>query len=509
MAGPYDYTINIPQPPAQNFLQSLMGIRQLQQMEEQGAIQQQQAAIAQQNAAFQQQLQPLEKQRLEATIAAARANTAQSGAATKLSTRQLTEFDRKSKLLSDFQTKGLELAKDPSSWTQDKLNSYAMEAAILDPTTAQELKAFTKQNPKSASFLNDTAAYIALAANNQRPDLILPRLERDIKTTEALLEKNPNDQALMTQLDFLNQNKATAEKDPVAAGLEALTLVGRTDDKFFDNILKAIKQPVEIEEIQAKTKAEKVKTKIEEAKLTLGGKEMSDKQQDDINKLTYASSELRNTTSAFDEQLNLILNFAEQNPKEFKTGALASIENWASGKQGVAQQAKNLRSNFQRFATEDWIKRAEPLKGGLNKEEGERLERGVPDIMTATPSELLNFGRLVSKINLLEADQKELNAAWQQNARSLQAKAPAEFEAAGITVRAGERWSEAQTRLRDSYKKKNEKQLQEDVLRLKRIQDAGKSGQSPVPNMYNLGGAPQQQQPTYVPPSGVIIKSRK
>jgi len=82
MAGPYDYTINIPQPPAQNFLQSLMGIRQLQQMEEQSALQQQQAAIAQQNAAFQKEMQPLERARVQAAIDAARASAAQSAAGT-------------------------------------------------------------------------------------------------------------------------------------------------------------------------------------------------------------------------------------------------------------------------------------------------------------------------------------------------------------------------------------------------------------------------------------------
>lgn len=75
MAGQYDYSINIPQPPAQNFLQNLMGIRQLQQMEDQSAIQQQQAAIAQQNAAFQQQMQPLEMQRLQEQIKAQQAST--------------------------------------------------------------------------------------------------------------------------------------------------------------------------------------------------------------------------------------------------------------------------------------------------------------------------------------------------------------------------------------------------------------------------------------------------
>jgi hypothetical protein len=57
-----------------------MGIRQLQQMEEQGAIQQQNAAIAQQNAAFQQQMQPLEMARVKAAIDASNASVAESTA---------------------------------------------------------------------------------------------------------------------------------------------------------------------------------------------------------------------------------------------------------------------------------------------------------------------------------------------------------------------------------------------------------------------------------------------
>jgi hypothetical protein len=57
-----------------------MGIRQLQQMEQQGAIQQQQAAIAQQNAAFQQQMQPLEMARAKAAIDASNASVAESTA---------------------------------------------------------------------------------------------------------------------------------------------------------------------------------------------------------------------------------------------------------------------------------------------------------------------------------------------------------------------------------------------------------------------------------------------
>jgi len=84
MAGPYDYSINIPQPPAQNFLQSLTGIMQLRQMQEQSALQQQQAAIAQQNAAFQAQMQPLQ-------LEAERARIGQIGQATATSAEALRQ----------------------------------------------------------------------------------------------------------------------------------------------------------------------------------------------------------------------------------------------------------------------------------------------------------------------------------------------------------------------------------------------------------------------------------
>ena len=77
MAGQYDYSINIPQPPAQNFLQSLLGIQQLKGL-------QQQQEISQQQAQFAQQQQPLQLQQLQAQIDASKAAAAHSGAATNL-----------------------------------------------------------------------------------------------------------------------------------------------------------------------------------------------------------------------------------------------------------------------------------------------------------------------------------------------------------------------------------------------------------------------------------------
>jgi hypothetical protein len=84
MPGPYDYTINIPQPPAQNFLQSLLGIQQLKGLQQQGEISAQQAAIQQQQAQFAKEQHPLEMARIQAGINASNASVGESGARTGL-----------------------------------------------------------------------------------------------------------------------------------------------------------------------------------------------------------------------------------------------------------------------------------------------------------------------------------------------------------------------------------------------------------------------------------------
>lgn len=86
MPAPYDYTINIPQPPAQNFLQSLLGIQQLKGLQQQQDIQAQQAQFAQQQ-------QPLQLQQLQAQIDASKASAA--GQSVITATNQLTLDQRK------------------------------------------------------------------------------------------------------------------------------------------------------------------------------------------------------------------------------------------------------------------------------------------------------------------------------------------------------------------------------------------------------------------------------
>ena len=93
MPGPYDYTVNIPQPPAQNFLQSLLGIQQLKGLQQQSQLAEQQAAIQQQQAQFAQERQPLELQHLQEQINFQKAQ--QAGQAVITAGNQLTLDQRK------------------------------------------------------------------------------------------------------------------------------------------------------------------------------------------------------------------------------------------------------------------------------------------------------------------------------------------------------------------------------------------------------------------------------
>lgn len=79
-----NYIIDLPKPPADTFLQDIMGIQQMKGLR-------QQREIAAQQAAFQKEMQPYEIQKAQAAIAAQRASTAHSSAATNLLGIQTTK----------------------------------------------------------------------------------------------------------------------------------------------------------------------------------------------------------------------------------------------------------------------------------------------------------------------------------------------------------------------------------------------------------------------------------
>lgn len=177
MAGPYDYTINIPQPPANNFLQSLMGIQQLKGLQQQGqlaeqqaAIQQQSAGIQQQQAQFAQELQPLERQKLEAAITAQRAATAQSGNASDLAKENLRQnklnFAREeevNKQADALRADMLNLSRNPTSANREKLLDLSLRAAAYAPNSYEPLQKMLKNYPRTGKVLENTASDVVFS----------------------------------------------------------------------------------------------------------------------------------------------------------------------------------------------------------------------------------------------------------------------------------------------------------------------------------------------------------
>jgi hypothetical protein len=477
MAGPYDYSINIPQPPAQNFLQSLMGIRQLQQMEEQSAIQQQQAAFAQ-------QMQPLQIEAERARINQIGQATAASAEALKGARLQNEQLQRQ----SDFQKELVNFTSKPvEQWSESEVRSIAARGAAINPKATEGVINFWASQPKPEKTLVDDAAMkagIAIAQN--RPDVAKSIVDQAKLDAEKL--------GFTTALNFLDFGGSQLDQDPALAYATILGHFG-TDKTKLDQFISASELKGKLAKTEAETEKELAGAKVEKAKLAPGGEKISDKQQSDINALTDEAVTARMNVAGVTDSVNELLKFAEQNPKEFKSGVEASFQNFFSSISGDTTRAQNLRASIQPYATKEWIAKAAGLKGSLSEKEGARLDKGAPDVMKAGPQELLSWARLVQKVELADADRKELNAAWQQNARSLQSKAPVGFEVAGITVKPGESYQQVLTKLQAGYKKKSEQNVLDDAIRLKRIKEAEQAGRTPVPNMYNLGGAPQQPSP--------------
>jgi hypothetical protein len=489
MAGPYDYTVNIPQPPAQNFLQSLMGIRQLQQMEDQSAIQQQQAAIQQQQAAFAQQMQPLQMQAEQERIKQIQAAT---GASNQSAAESKYRLDRQKELSST-----LEWVSKPENFTVDNLQNAAVRLYDVVPQLlVDSAKMRASIPPEGQLFMDKTSDKLLFASVTGKKDDALKVLDESIagaENSEKFKQYIPQLQDLRTKIEE-NPNQVKA-------------LIGIAQVAFRGDRGKAV-----IEQVGelAKTKETEAKTKVEEAKLAPGGEKISNDQQKDINTLTAEAVDARINVAGATDAVNDLLNFAETNPKEFSKGTAASIDKFFTSAFGDATKAQNLRAAVQPFVTKEWVSKAAGLKGSLSEKEGARLDKGAPDVTKAGPEELLNWLRIVQKVELVDADKKDINAAWQQNARSLQAKAPVEFEVAGIKVKPGDSFQQTLTKVQAGYRKKNQEDILADAVRLKRIQDAQKSGRSPAFGRFDVMGAgPQQQQPAYVPPSGVVIKSRK
>lgn len=180
MPGPYDYTVNIPQPPAQNFLQSLLGIQQLKGLQQQSELSQQAAAIQQQQAQFAQEKQPYELAQMRAaeksalaSAASAYSSVASSKAATDAKNYELTQ--RKA-----LDSELLGISSDPSKFTPDNIQKIAIRFHNVDPTLLTRSGEMRKNMPDQVKIFGDNVA----------KNLILTSVTGDAETAIKQLDKS-------------------------------------------------------------------------------------------------------------------------------------------------------------------------------------------------------------------------------------------------------------------------------------------------------------------------------
>jgi hypothetical protein len=250
MAGPYDYTVNIPQPPAQNFLQSLMGIRQLQQMEQQGALQQQQAAIQQQQAGFAQQMQPLQMEAEQARIAAAKANAAQSATARDVALEGLrqskTTFGREEELNKQadaLRAEMMKLSTDPTSATREKLLDLSYRAAAFAPKSYEPLQKMLKDYPRTGKVLENTASDVIFSVQSGQPNVAAGSVEKALKGAENTLKENPNDKDAQAALALLQPVQSLMKEEKYGeAMITASNFLRNTYPERWDAVTKDMKE---------------------------------------------------------------------------------------------------------------------------------------------------------------------------------------------------------------------------------------------------------------------------
>jgi hypothetical protein len=256
MAGPYDYTVNIPQPPAQNFLQSLMGIQQLKQMQEQSAIQQQQAGIQAQQAQFAQELQPIEKQRLEASLAAQRAGTS----ATQTN-QQAAQYQLDQRKALDTELAGI--SSDPTKFTADNIQRVALKFHNVDPTLLVRAGEMRKNLSEQGKIFGDNLA----------KNLVITSVTGDsvaaIKQLDKQLEAAKNTPALqdfVPKIEQLKENFINYPDQTVALAAVGQTLFASDQGKAITDVLA---EQAKIGKTKAETTGEKTKSELQEAQARL------------------------------------------------------------------------------------------------------------------------------------------------------------------------------------------------------------------------------------------------
>jgi hypothetical protein len=258
MAGPYDYTVNIPQPPAQNFLQSLLGIQQLKGLQQQGELAQQQAAIAQQQAAFQQQMQPLEMDRIREQIKAAQASAAQSAASTRGLNINADEAKRQQDYIKEVDAF---TSKPVSEWAKEDVQRIAALSITKDPKIGKGLQDFYASRSKpELELIDNYATKAGIAISQGRKDIADKIAKQGIAEAEKL--------GFKTASAFFKFGDSQIAEDPAEAYATIVGHLARDENKL-KQFISASELQGKLAKTEEESKGEKTKSELQAAQARL------------------------------------------------------------------------------------------------------------------------------------------------------------------------------------------------------------------------------------------------
>ena len=417
MPGPYDYTVNIPQPPANNFLQSLIGIQQMKGLQQQGLLAEQQLAAQKQQSEFLQQRQPLELSQIQEQINSAKAaqtsayaSAAEAGARkgligvqTEAAKAALTDAQRKNEAIAAYQNEALKLSKDPTSWDANKLKGLAMQAAALDQPGFDGMNSLLKALPQTANTLTNAASEVLFSVKAGKPEIAKSSLDNYIAGAQAALDKNPNDQAAQASLTFLNGAKSTLEKDPTGAdaALQASNFLFNADPVKAEAVAKALKGTAETAEIEAKTKKALGESATGEVEI----KDVFTKKllKDSIDKAREYSQKAESALG--------ILDKIDSNEVKLPTGLLGqAYQNYFADRYPIfANDISALKKDYIRINNSEAVKYLP--KGSASDKDVKFAREGLMS-EKANPEQFRKAVEAMARLNTLDATYQEAQAAW-------------------------------------------------------------------------------------------------
>jgi hypothetical protein len=247
-----------------------MGIRQLQQMQEQSAIQQQQAQFAQ-------ELQPLERQKLEAGIAAQRANTAQLMASrdvtleglrqSKQTFAEQEEIKKQGKLLNEDV---MAVVKDPTLATQERLRDISFRTALFLPKSYEPFQRMFEELPRAGKVLENTASDVIFAVQSGQPKVAVASVNKQLEAAQNSLQINPDDNEAKAAVSLLNGVKSQMDEEKYGEAMVAASIFLKNQNPRKWNAVTG-----DLQELGKATKAvaeaagEKTKSELQEAQARL------------------------------------------------------------------------------------------------------------------------------------------------------------------------------------------------------------------------------------------------